>query len=70
MTDTLVRRAGLEESKSLYVWVAPGMSSMYPEGRQDDTHLSVKGATAVAKAAAKALKTTAGAIGRFVVGVD
>ena len=52
MTDTLVRRAGPNDSKRLYVWVAPGESAMYPEGRQDDTHLSVAGATAVARAAA------------------
>ena len=70
MTDTLVRRAGPDDSKRLYVWVAPGESKMYPDGRQDDTHLSVAGATAVAKAAARALKTTAGPLGRFVVGVD
>ena len=53
MTDTLVRRAGPNDSKRLYVWVAPGESAMYPEGRQDDTHLSVAGATAVAKLAAR-----------------
>ena len=49
ITDTLVRRAGPNDSKRLYVWVAPGESAMYPEGRQDDTHLSVVGATAVAE---------------------
>jgi lysophospholipase L1-like esterase len=70
MTDTLVRRAGPDDSKRLYIWVAPGESKMYPDGRQDDTHLSVAGATAVAKGAARALKTTAGPLGRFVVGVD
>ena len=70
MTDTLVRRAGPIDSKRLYVWVAPGESSMYPEGRQDDTHLSVLGATAVARAAAKGLKASVGALGRFVVGID
>ncbi len=70
ITDTLVRRAGPNDSKRLYVWVAPGESSMYPEGRQDDTHLSVAGATAVAKLAARALKTTLPTLGRFVIAVD
>ena len=31
---------------------------MYPDGRQDDTHLSLAGATAVARLAAKALLAT------------
>jgi lysophospholipase L1-like esterase len=70
MTDTLVRRAGPDDSKRLYVWVAPGESKMYPDGRQDDTHLSVAGATAVAKRAARSLKTTVDALSRFVIGVD
>jgi lysophospholipase L1-like esterase len=70
MTDTLVRRAGPDDSKRLYVWVPPGGSGMYPEGRQDDTHLSVAGATAVAKLAARALKATVPTLGRFVIGVD
>ena len=70
MTDTLVRRAGPNDSKRLYVWVAPGESTMYPEGRQDDTHLSVAGATAVAKLAARALRRTLPTLGRFVIGVD
>ena len=70
MTDTLVRRAGPNDSKRLFVWVAPGESTMYPEGRQDDTHLSVSGATAVAKLAARALRGTVPTLGRFVIGVD
>lgn len=70
LTDTLVRSAGPEDSKRLYVWVAPGTPGMYPEGRQDDTHLSVAGATAVAKLAARALRSTDAALGRFVKGVD
>ena len=67
MTDTLVRRAGPNDSKRLYVWVAPGESTMYPEGRQDDTHLSVAGATAVARLAARSLKASVPTLGRFVI---
>jgi len=43
---------------------------MYPEGREDDTHLSVAGATAVARLAARSLKAAAPTVGRFVIGVD
>lgn len=70
LTDTLVQTAGPEDSKRLYVWVAPGTPGMYPEGRQDDTHLSVAGATAVAKLAARALKASDPALARFVKGVE
>jgi acetyl esterase/lipase len=58
LTENLVRGTGPEGSKRLYVWVAPGESKMYPEGRQDDTHLSVLGATSVARLAASALRET------------
>jgi len=70
MTDSLVRVAGPLDSQRLYVWLAPGVSSMYPEGRQDDTHLSVVGATEVAKLAARSLKSVSPSLGRFVVRVD
>ena len=55
LTEELVARAGPDSSKALYVWLAPGQSPRYPEGRQDDTHLSPAGATAVARLAAQAL---------------
>lgn len=57
-TAELVTRAGVEGSKSLYVWTAPGEYAMYPGGRQDDTHLSVRGATEIARLAAEGLKAT------------
>lgn len=59
LTETLVRTAGPEGSKRLYVWLAPGESKMYPEGHQDDTHLSLLGATSVARLAANAIRQTA-----------
>lgn len=57
-TEALVRRAGDEGSKALYVWTAPGEYAMYPQGRHDDTHLSLRGATEVARLAAEGLKAT------------
>lgn len=56
MTEEMVMGAGVEGSKRWYVWVAPGTSAMYPEGRRDDTHLSVAGATEVARLAADGLR--------------
>ena len=70
LTDTLVRSAGPEDSKRLYVWLGPGASKFFPEGRQDDTHLSVAGATAVARLAARELAQVGDPIGRHVRGID
>ena len=70
LTEELVLRAGPEGSKSLYVWVTPGSNAMYPQGRQDDTHLSVAGATEVARLAAAALGRTSLPLGKHVRGVD
>jgi Lysophospholipase L1 and related esterases len=55
LTEELVAGAGPDSSKVLYVWLTPGQSPKYPEGRQDDTHLSPAGARAVARLAAHAL---------------
>ena len=69
-TAELVSKAGPEQSKALYVWVAPGAWAMYPKGVQDDTHLSLAGATAVARLAAIGIKATGLPLGAHVVGID
>lgn len=50
--------------------VSPGESKMYPEGGQDDTHLSVTGATSVARLAAMALQLPALPVAKHVRGVS
>lgn len=55
-SEDLVLSLGPEESKALYLWIAPGQYEMYPEGRQDNTHFIVKGATATAKLAMEGLR--------------
>ena len=52
---TLVQRLGDEESRKLYLHVAPGVYPAYPDGKQDDTHTQTAGAEAYAKIAAEAL---------------
>ena len=42
LTKALVNSLGDEPSKKLYLWTAPDQK--FPEGRKDDTHLSVEGA--------------------------
>lgn len=44
----LFSRLGEEQSKHLFLWVSPGRFSALPEGKQDNTHFSSRGATAVA----------------------
>lgn len=66
MSEELVQRAGVEGSKPLFLWLRPGESALHPEGRQDDTHLSVAGATEVARLAAAAIRDSGLPLGRFV----
>jgi lysophospholipase L1-like esterase len=70
LTEDLIAAAGPERSKALFVWVAPGASPFYPDGRQDDTHLNAEGAAAVARLAARALRDAGLPLARHVVGVD
>jgi lysophospholipase L1-like esterase len=58
LTEGLVASAGPEGSKKLYVWVSQGEWPAFPAARQDDTHLNPTGATAVAKLAADAIRTS------------
>ena len=59
LSEDLVLAAGVEGSKELYVWTEPGEYAMYPNGQRDDTHLSVEGATEVARLAAAELAKVA-----------
>jgi lysophospholipase L1-like esterase len=65
LSEDLVLRAGPARSKALYVWTAPGEFAMYPHGRQDDTHLSVQGATAIAQLAVRAMAQAGVSLGRY-----
>ncbi len=56
MTSDLLEKYGPEKSVSLFVWVEPGCCAALPEGKQDNTHLNVKGAREVARMAAEAIK--------------
>jgi DNA sulfur modification protein DndE len=65
-TSALLMGAGPERSKLLFGWVAPGSNEMYPQGLTDDTHLSVVGATEVARLAARGIAATTLPLGRRV----
>jgi lysophospholipase L1-like esterase len=49
LTEDWLNSLGDEASKEMYLWVLP--CDNYPEGRQDDTHLSEKGAHKIAQMA-------------------
>ncbi len=54
ITETWVNELGDEDSKKMFLWTEP--NERFKEGRKDDTHLSVEGATKVAELAIQELK--------------
>ncbi|WP_235012665.1 rhamnogalacturonan acetylesterase [Pedobacter africanus] len=52
----LVTSYGPEESKKLFLYIEPGKFSKLPQGKKDDSHLCVFGATEIARLAAQGLK--------------
>ena len=55
-TEDFVSQLGPEKSKEIYLWVEPGLFEKFPEGKQDDTHLNLKGATEFARMAVEGIK--------------
>jgi lysophospholipase L1-like esterase len=55
-TQKLVSDLGPEKSKSIYLHASRGEYPNRPEGVQDDTHLNVEGATAVARMAVEEIR--------------
>jgi lysophospholipase L1-like esterase len=51
-TKELLTSYGVEGSKKLFVFIKPGQYVKYPDGREDNTHLSEFGAREIAKLAA------------------
>lgn len=54
-TQELVQRAGPDSSKAFYVFTIAGQISAFPAAREDNTHLSPRGATVVARLAVQEL---------------
>lgn len=59
LTRQWVQELGDKASKGCYMWVEAGTSPLYPDGREDDTHLNVRGAHQVARMVARELMTLA-----------
>jgi lysophospholipase L1-like esterase len=56
LTEQMEESYGIEGSEKLHLHYGPGEIPYYPDGRNDDTHLSKLGATTVAKLAVNELK--------------
>jgi len=48
-SEQLIKVYGVEGSKTLYLWVAPGENDNYPKGIEDNTHFSPRGAEMMAR---------------------
>ncbi|WP_324672103.1 rhamnogalacturonan acetylesterase [Hymenobacter sp. GOD-10R] len=57
MSRELVQQFGAENSKLLYLQLAPGDHPNYPYGREDNTHFSELGARKIAQMAVNEIKT-------------
>lgn len=56
ITEEWINSLGDEPSKKMFLWTEP--TDHFPKGRKDDTHLSVEGASRVARFAIDELKKT------------
>ena len=54
-TEDYIIALGPEKSKEVYLWVEPGQYERLPEGKQDNTHLTLLGATEYARLAAEGI---------------
>jgi lysophospholipase L1-like esterase len=64
-SENLVLTTGQEKSKELYLWIEPGQYNMYPEGKKDNTHFSVKGATEISSLVAESIKENNWPLAKF-----
>lgn len=55
LTHKLVEGMGPQKSKELYLWVEPKTVPALPNGREDNTHLNVHGASVIAEMTVKAV---------------
>lgn len=54
-STALLQEVGVEGTKPLFLWIAPGTNPNYPDGVQDNTHFSPQGAERIAREFAQAL---------------
>lgn len=57
-SSAVLQETGVEGSKALFLWVAPGTNPNYPKGVEDNTHFSPLGAERMAREFAAALRVS------------
>ncbi|MGJ9385956.1 rhamnogalacturonan acetylesterase [Salipaludibacillus sp. CF4.18] len=55
MSETWLRKQQPEATKQFFMWLSPGEYNYYPDGSEDNTHFTEKGAHEIAKITANAL---------------
>ncbi|MBT2400141.1 rhamnogalacturonan acetylesterase [Streptomyces sp. ISL-100] len=55
LSRVFLTRLGVEPSKGIFLWLAPGQYPNFPNGIQDNTHFQVKGATEMSRLVARAV---------------
>ena len=53
LTEAWLKELGDEPSRPYFMWVKKGTSPLYPDGREDNTHLNVEGAHIISRMVAK-----------------
>ncbi|WP_455497379.1 pectinesterase family protein [Coprobacter sp.] len=66
----LLEKYGEEKSTSLFVWVNAGTCAALPKGKQDNTHLNVRGAREIARMVAGVIKKTIPELSSHVIMYD
>jgi DNA sulfur modification protein DndE len=56
LSEELIVRHGVEGSKALFLWIAPGICDRCPEGKEDDTHFGAYGASRMAEIAIQEMR--------------
>ncbi len=64
-TWKLVQDAGVEGSKKLFNYTAPGEVAKYPDGHRDDSHWNIDGADKVAGLFAEELRTSGNPLAKY-----
>ncbi|GGC83968.1 rhamnogalacturonan acetylesterase RhgT [Thalassobacillus devorans] len=58
LSSKMMERLGQEDSKKLFMWLAPGVTTNFPDGVQDDTHFNGQGAQLVAELIAYSIRNS------------
>jgi len=66
-TEAFVFEQGNEASKPYYVWVPAGKYAKFPDGKQDDTHLSAQGAPVFARMVVEELGKLDATLNKYIV---